>query len=53
MKSTHHVDQNTLAIPLPLPSKAKSTVSMISDRSDCDSIVMGRLPISGKLTKLL
>lgn len=53
MKSTHHVDQQNLEIPMPLPSKAKSTVSMISDRSECDSVVMGRLPVSGKLTKLL
>ncbi len=49
MKSTHHVDQ----LQLPLPSTAKSTVSMLSDRSETDSVVMDHLPLSGKLTKLV
>ncbi len=38
---------------LPLPETAKSTVSMLSDRSECDSVVMDHLPTSGKLTKLV
>jgi hypothetical protein len=38
---------------LNMPKCAKSVVSMMSDRSECGSVVMGRIPFDGTLSKLI